>query len=88
MTEMTEKQLQHVKEMWDAAQQIGMEIAEMPREKREAAFVRAETALRQAWAARKLPERGKEEYIKLQMDALRSAVRSIDLGGSPKGGKA
>ena len=73
---------------WGAAQRIGMQIAELPLDRREAAFATAERAFQQA--ARELGHAGErvDEFIKIQMDAIREIVTNIDVGGSPQGGRA
>jgi hypothetical protein len=73
---------------WGAAQRIGMRIAEMPLDQREAGFKIAEESLQEA--ARKMGIDGDrmDQFIKIQMDAIRGMVQNIDVGGNPQGGRA
>jgi hypothetical protein len=73
---------------WGAAQRIGMQIAEMTREKREEGFAIAERALWDAAKQMGMPADKIEGLIKIQMQAIRGMVSSLDVSGSPQGGNA
>jgi hypothetical protein len=89
MGTLTEEQIQQVvQDMWGAAQRIGMEIAAKPPEQREWTFGVAEDCMRRAAAVKKLSEGDTETITRLQMEALRSWVAKIDVGGNAQGGRA
>ena len=77
------------RKLWDMGQRVAVQIAEKPRELREAAFSIVEQTVRdmvvdmRVFAADKI-----DEAVALQMQLIRETVEKIDLGGSPQGGRA
>ena len=73
---------------WGAAQRLGMQIAAMPLNQREAGFKICENTLRET--AREMGVAGEQMdgFIKIPMEAIRGMVQNIDVGGSPQGGNA
>jgi hypothetical protein len=74
------------KQLWDMGQRIGMRIADLLADKRDAGFVVAEREMRDL--VRKLGLKPEDAVVDLQMEVIRDTVRKIDLGGSPQGGNA
>ena len=63
-----------------AAQRLGMEIASMPRNEREAAFKECERALREALQESKTPPQRIDDFVELQLGAIRWLVTNIKVG--------
>ena len=76
------------KAAWAAAQRIGMQIAALPIEQRAAAFAAVERGAQDTARQMGLAGKPMDEFIALQMNAIRGVVQSIDLGGNPQGGNA
>ena len=76
------------RQAWGMAQRVGMHIAGMSPEKRQAALAIAENSLRET--AKEMGRTGDQtdEFIELQMKAIRQIISEIDVGGSPQGGTA
>jgi len=70
------------KQLWGAAQRIGNEIAELPLDRRDAAFSACEKGLRQVAVELGLPADRAAGLIKIQMEAIRAMVTTIDAGCS------
>jgi len=73
---------------WGAAQRLGMQIAAMPLDKREAGFGVCERVFRETARGMGIDAEKMEGFIKLQMEAIRGMVKNIDVGGSPEWGHA
>jgi len=73
---------------WGMAQRVGMYIAGLPLDKRDAAFAVAENSLREAGQEMRITGEKMDAFIELQMKAIRQIVRDIDVSGSPQGGHA
>jgi hypothetical protein len=76
------------KQLWDAAQRIGIRIAELQLNQRDEAFATCDKAFQEAARDMGVSEVRIGGLIKLQMEAVRGMVTNIDLGGSPQGGRA
>jgi len=73
---------------WEAAQRIGMHIAEIPPDQREEAFKRVEKHYQDVARELGIAREQIDEFVKNQMDVIRGIVQNIDVRGSPKGGRA
>jgi hypothetical protein len=73
---------------WGMAQRVGMRIAGMPLEEREAALAIAENSLREAAKEMGIAGDQMNGFIELQMKAIRQIITDIDVSGSPQGGSA
>jgi len=73
---------------WGMAQRVGMYIAGLPLDKREAALAVAENSLREAGQEIGITGEQMDAFIELQMNAIRQIVSDIDVSGSPQGGRA
>jgi hypothetical protein len=62
------------KQLWDAAQRIGMGIAELPLDQRDEAFATCEKAFQEAARDRGVSEVRLAGLVKLQMEAVRGMV--------------
>ena len=76
------------KKSWGMAQRVGMQIAALPLDKREEAFAKAKQSLEESARDMGIAGDQMDGFIKLQMEAIRSVVQNIDVGGAPQGGKA
>ena len=76
------------RQAWGMAQRVGMHIAGMPLEKREAALATAENSLRETAKEMGIVGDQIDGFIELQMKAIRQVITEIDVGGSPQGGRA
>jgi hypothetical protein len=83
---MTDKPWQ--KQLWDMAQRVGMQIAGMPVEAREAGFKIAEREVRAIAGQMGIAADKVEAFVALQMQVIRETTEKIDVGGSPQGGNA
>ena len=72
----------------DMAQRSAMRIAEMPLEQREEGFKIAERSLREAAEELGIGADRMEGLIQMLVKGMRQFVLDIDVGGSPKGGRA
>jgi hypothetical protein len=76
------------RQAWGMAQRVGMHIAGMPLEKRQAALAVAENSLRETANEMGITGDQIDRFIELQMNAIRQIITEIDAGGSPQGGRA
>ncbi len=76
------------KQTRDMAQRLGMQIAGVRLEKREAAFTFAERTFRETALGIGVTASQAHAFAELQMDIIRRTVIDIDLGGYPQGGNA
>jgi len=76
------------RDAWGMAQRVGMYIAGLPLDKRDAALAVAENSLREAGQETGISGEQMDAFIELQMNAIRQIVRDIDVSGSPQSGRA
>jgi hypothetical protein len=76
------------RETRDMAQRLGMQIAGVRLEKREAAFAFAERTFRETALGLGVAAGQAHAFAELQMDVIRRTVIDIDVGGYPQGGNA
>jgi hypothetical protein len=88
MTDVPENVEAIARQSWGMAQRVGMKIAAMPLDQREAAFVTAERSLHDTALEMGMAGERMDGFIKIQMEAIRGMVQNIDVGGSPQGGNA
>ena len=72
-------------QLWDMSRRIGMQIAAMPADKREARFEVAERQMCEMVTKLGIATVG-EGFVALQMQVVRETVEKIDAGGNPQGG--
>jgi hypothetical protein len=77
-----------VKQTRDMAQRLGMQIAGVRLEKREAAFAIAARVFRESALGLGVAAGQAHAFAELQMDVIRQTVIDIDVGGYPHGGNA
>jgi hypothetical protein len=65
---------------WGATQRLGMQIAAMPRNEREAAFKKCEKVLREVLQGSKMPTQQIDGFVELQLGVIRWMVTNIKLG--------
>ncbi len=76
------------KQARDMAQRLGMQIAGVRLERREAAFAFAERTFRETALGIGVTASQAHAFAELQMNVIRRTVVDIDLGGCPQGGNA
>ncbi len=76
------------KQTRDMAQRLGMQIAGVRLERREAAFAFAERTFRETALGLGVASSQAHAFAELQMDVIRRTVSDIDVGGYPQGGNA
>jgi hypothetical protein len=76
------------RQLWDMLQRVAMRIAGEPPEQRDVAFAIAERSLRQMAKEMRIPDANIDDFVIRQMELLRQFVTEIDVGGSPRGGRA
>ena len=74
---------------WVMARRVGTQIAELPIEAREAAFVESERCFRAAGSELGVTGQQLDSIVDFQMWAIRQVVVDLDVrSGSPRGGRA
>jgi hypothetical protein len=74
--------------MWEMMQRVAMQIAGMALDQRESAFDVTECSVRQMASEMKIADGEIDDFVDHVMGAIRQFVTEIDVGGSPKGGRA
>ncbi len=73
------------KQLWDMGQRMGMQIAAMRADKREAGLKVAEREVRELVSKLGIAL-DLDGFVALQMQVIRETVEKIDAGSSPQGG--
>jgi hypothetical protein len=76
------------RQLWNMGQRMAVQIAEKPLELRDEAFAIAKRAVRKLASDIRIPDERVDAFVEHQMRAIRQFVTEIDVGGSPKGGRA
>lgn len=77
-----------VKEIWDSAQRLGMDIAGRPLAMRETALAIVERNFKEAYQAGGASEEWIAKVLPLQMKIILETIERIDASGGSKGGSA
>jgi hypothetical protein len=73
---------------WRMARRVAMQIAQMPPERRETAFIAAEQSLRDAARKSDVGPKFAHAFVRIQMNSIRRIVTDLDVSGNPQGGRA
>ncbi len=73
---------------WHMAQRVARQIAQMPLERRERAFIIAEQSLRHAARKSGVGSKFAHAFVRIQMNSIRHIVTDLDVSGNPQGGRA
>jgi hypothetical protein len=76
------------RKLWDMQQRAAVQIAEKPPELREAAFAVVERVIRDLAKEMRIVDDKVDGFVEEHMKLIRQFVTEIDVGGSPKGGRA
>jgi hypothetical protein len=74
--------------MWEMMQRVATQIAGMALDQRESAFAITERSVRQMASEMKIADGEIDDFVNHAMGAIRQFVTEIDVGGSPKRGRA
>ena len=74
------------KKLWNMAQRVGVQIASLPIDKRDAAYEKVERVVREEARRMGIADEKIDEFGHVQMQVIRETVEKIDASGSPQGG--